>query len=577
MRSTVDTLNPEQSTEYISLPVLTASESSPYPLGQELESPSFPAAGLSSIGDLSKDIENETFNLDGANKPLGLAQVYEGDQPGEYASTERVQQFKLYKRRWAGLSIILMLDVINSMNAFWFTAIASESAERFNVTQTKINWFVNICSLCSLVTFPLVPVACHKYLPRKLCVVAAIVTIVASWIRYAACVAPAFTAEADRHKGWGLVLFSQMLYGLVGPLSLAIGSKYSELWFDVKERTAATMLLSIGAPLGTAIAQIIAPIVCTTADDIPFSVLVMGAISSLTVLSFIIPSQPPIPPTFSASVPPISFVETSRLYFADVKVPFLPLSDKPSTITKRERIDLWLLTFVFGTLTATITAVTSEVNSIFVPYGYSSSAAGNIAAIVAAGLVGAFISAPIIDRYLMGWMCTIAKVFTTIIAFANLGFLFAVKPDNVIGIVALFCLMGGGAFSLLAIGLELGAEVTRQPDTSSSAFYWVSSLFTFVCINIMDALRAGPEANPPYNMKNSLIFEVVMTFVAMGLVYFIRGNQSRSAADNEKLLASKRPNIDSAVVAASARPEDEEKGRKGPSFLRLRSLFKGKA
>lgn len=72
----------------------------------------------------------------------------------------------------------------------------------------------------------------------------------------------------------------------------------------------------------------------------------------------------------------------------------------------------------------------------------------------------------------------------------NLSLIWVIKPDNDIAVVAVFVVMGFCSFSLLAIGLELGAEITRQPEASSSAFYWLS---TFV-LRLLPALR--PSSHP---------------------------------------------------------------------------------
>lgn len=60
----------------------------------------------------------------------------------------------------------------------------------------------------------------------------------------------------------------------------------------------------------------------------------------------------------------------------------------------------------------------------------------------------------------------------------TLSLLWVIKPANDIGIVAVFIVLGFASFALLPIGLELGAEITRQPEASSSAFYWLSTCVT---------------------------------------------------------------------------------------------------
>ncbi len=76
--------------------------------------------------------------------------------------------------------------------------------------------------------------------------------------------------------------------------------------------------------------------------------------------------------------------------------------------------------------------------------------------------------------------------------------------------------------------------------------FWVSFLFVnFIdcilnngCIIVLGALRAGPNASPPLNMKQSLIFMGVVVVAVSSLVFFIRGEQKRKALDERKLQES---------------------------------------
>ena len=54
------------------------------------------------------------------------------------------------------------------------------------------------------------------------------------------------------------------------------------------------------------------------------------------------------------------------------------------------------------------------------------------------------------------------------------------------------------------------------------------------------ALRAGPEANPPYNMLRGLVFQVVLTVSSVAFVAALRGKQARREMDEQKLEESKQ-------------------------------------
>lgn len=66
---------------------------------------------------------------------------------------------------------------------------------------------------------------------------------------------------------------------------------------------------------------------------------------------------------------------------------------------------------------------------------------------------------------------------------------------------------------------------------------WIGGqLLGVVFLLAMDALKAGPEASPPLNMKKSLIFESVVALAVMPLAFCVGWGKSkvnrRVAIDN---------------------------------------------
>ena len=59
------------------------------------------------------------------------------------------------------------------------------------------------------------------------------------------------------------------------------------------------------------------------------------------------------------------------------------------------------------------------------------------------------------------------------------------------------------------------------------------------------ALRAGPDANPPLNMRRAVIFQASVVSAAVAFIYAIEGKQTRRAQDEAKR--------DAAVEARRAR------------------------
>lgn len=77
-------------------------------------------------------------------------------------------------------------------------------------------------------------------------------------------------------------------------------------------------------------------------------------------------------------------------------------------------------------------------------------------------------------------------------------------------------LLGASSFALLPIVLEYLAEITYpfSPEIGSTICWTGGQLLGACFILIQDALKAGADAKPPYNMRNSLIFAAVVAVVA---------------------------------------------------------------
>lgn len=96
----------------------------------------------------------------------------------------------------------------------------------------------------------------------------------------------------------------------------------------------------------------------------------------------------------------------------------------------------------------------------------------------------------------------------------------------------MFVIIGVGSFILLPVALEVGCEVTKSPESSSAVLWCIANLFSVIFVlvsfmffekwtsidsskrQVMDALRDGPHASPPRNMKKGLIFLGVVVAVS---------------------------------------------------------------
>lgn len=435
------------------------------------------------------------------------------------AAQDSPQQYRLYRRRWAGLVALFFLNIISGASWPWFGPISIPMSDRFGFTLTQVNWLGNVVSLMFLPVSVSVPYLLNRFGVRNICLGGGVCLLLSAWIRYAG------TVDTLTPGGrYALMLVAQILVGIPQAIYQVIGPKYSELWFDLRFRTTATMIIAISNPLGSALGQLLSPILSDPKD----SILLLGIIgTAIAPLALLIGAKPPIPPTHAASSPSPPMLSTLRAMIGKER------ADEPS-MDFRERIDFGLLIVIFGFCVENVSSFSLLSNEILEPYGYSSDEAGFVgAALLFSGILAAIVSAPILDRVLTNHLGMAIRVLMPILAAGWVGFIFAVKRDGTGGLFADVIIIGISSMILLPVGLEIGCEVTRNPETSSAILWCVANALNIIFIPILHAMRAGDNANPPRNFRSGLILNACLMVFSALLVFGIRGQQKRRELDQQ--------------------------------------------
>lgn len=150
------------------------------------------------------------------------------------------------------------------------------------------------------------------------------------------------------------------------------------------------------------------------------------------------------------------------------------------------------------------------------PYGYSESEAGIAGALlILVGLVTAAVTSPLVDRSKRYLLCI--KVLVPVIAIAYLAFVFAPPTRSVVAPYVILSVLGAASFSLVPVALEFLVEVTYPvgPEVGSCVCWAGGQLLGGVFIVVSDALKAGEEGVPAFNMKRTLVFQAVLACVVV--------------------------------------------------------------
>ncbi|KAJ3804509.1 hypothetical protein F5876DRAFT_70577 [Lentinula aff. lateritia] len=130
------------------------------------------------------------------------------------------------------------------------------------------------------------------------CDFSAAMLAISAWIRYAGTVKSLLTNSSEKS------LWMLNIQSIVQPIDQVLGPKYSENWFNLQDHTTATIVVVIANPVGSAIEQLLSPLVGGTRQ----SILVLGIISTAVIpFIFLVHSQPLTSPTYAASTPSASF------------------------------------------------------------------------------------------------------------------------------------------------------------------------------------------------------------------------------------------------------------------------------
>jgi FLVCR family MFS transporter 7 len=214
----------------------------------------------------------------------------------------------------------------------------------------------------------------------------------------------------------------------------------------------------------------------------------------------LIPSKPPTPASSSANLQKLNITASLHL------------------LKKNKAFALVLI--AFGVYTGFFNAVSSLINQIFEPYGFTETNAGIAGAIlIFVGLGASAVVSPFVDRT-KRYLPTI-KLLVPLIAIGYVLLIFMPETRTVAGPFITCAILGAASFSLLPCALEYLVEITypASPEVSSTICWTGGQLLGAIFILLMDALKGGLTHQPKDTMKRALIFEAVVSCLAVPCVF----------------------------------------------------------
>jgi cyanate permease len=274
---------------------------------------------------------------------------------------------------------------------------------------------------------------------------------------------------------YSLVLAATIGIAVAQPFLLNAWTKVPANWFSVDERATAVGLVTLANLLGTAFGMVLTPIL-TEQLSIPTVQLIYGVVAAFCALLFIIlsrehPRTPPCPPG----------METRSLMLDGLK-------------QIMRSVPFWLFVIVMFVGMGIFNGISTWVENIIRPRGFTPTDAGTLGALlVVGGIIGAVIIPARSDkehkrqRYmLLGLLLAIPGL---------VGITFATAYPL---LLASAFVMGFFLTSVLPVGMQYIAEITYPaPEGTSNGLIQLFGQLSVVFVYIMEAMKSKDGAFTP--------------------------------------------------------------------------------
>lgn len=371
--------------------------------------------------------------------------------------------YRLYPYRWVVLAVFMLVNLTIQILWISYAPITGPAAQFYGVTDLQIGYFAMSFMLAFIPLSIPVSWAIDTYGFRPTVSLGVILMGVFGVLRGLA------------GANYTLVLLATVGVAVSQPFLLNAWTKVPAQWFSIEERATAVGLVTLSNLVGTALGMVLTPALIETMS-IPNVQLLYGAIAAVSALLFLVfarekPATPPCP--------------------AGQEVRALMLDGLKHALKVR---DFWLYLVVSFFGMGIFNGVTTWVESIIRPRGFTPADAGTLGALMlVGGVVGAVILPPISDRLHR------RKNFIL------LGFVLAVPGLLGLTYATSAWLLFASAFALgfflvsaSPIGMQYAAEITHPtPEGTSNGLIQLFGQASVVFVYIMEALKTPDGAFTP--------------------------------------------------------------------------------
>ncbi len=365
--------------------------------------------------------------------------------------------FKVYGYRWVVLAAFMGVIAANQLLWITFAPITTHAMQFYGVSDLAIGLLsLSFMVVYILVSFPASWVI-DKYGLRAGVGLGAILTGAFGLMR----------GLVAGHYAW--VLVAQIGIALGQPFVLNAITTVAARWFPMKERATASGLASLAIYLGILVGLAATPYLALQ-YGIPGMLILYGMFSALTMFAFFFfaherPASPPCPPEQEAR----------------------SLATEGLSKMIRQR-DFILLMVIFFVGLGLFNAVTTWIEQIVEPRGFTATQAGDAGGImILGGIVGALVVPMLSDRQRKRVPFLLLAVAGAAVGLAGLAFVANYALLLVFSFIFGFFLLSAGP-----VGFQYGAEITypAPEGTSNGLLLLMGQVSGIIFILALDALKA---------------------------------------------------------------------------------------
>ncbi len=365
------------------------------------------------------------------------------------------KNYKVYGYRWVILIVFMLVNMAIQILWISFASIGGEAAKFYGVTDLNIGF---LSMIFMIVYVPLsIPVSwlIDKLGYKRAVGLGALIMSIFGLLR---------GVYADQYS---LVVLTTVGIALSQPFFLNAFTTVAAKWFSIDERAMASGLATVAMFIGIAVGMVLTPILILN-YDIPTAQISYGVVALVTSMIFWIftkesPPTPPCPPE-----------QEERALMIDGLKSMLKMKD------------IWFLMSVFLVGMGIFNGISTWIESIARPKGFSIIEAGELGAFfLLGGIFGAIVLPAISDKLRKRKPVMLAGMILAIPGL--IGVTFATSYTlMVISIIGLGFFMVG----LAPVGYQYGAEITYpSPEGTSNGLMVLAGQVSVIFVYAMDLLK----------------------------------------------------------------------------------------